>query len=53
MSARGTRDISRQAGMSRSLGPFADSRTVQESNGGYTVSILKEIAERYDLEQGD
>lgn len=34
-------------------GPYADSRTVQESNGGFTVSIPKEIVERYELEQGD
>lgn len=34
-------------------GPYADSRTVQESNGGYTVSIPKKIAERYEIEQGD
>lgn len=39
--------------LSQRRGPFADSRTVQESNGGYTVSIPKEIAERYELEEGD
>ena len=39
--------------MSQRRGPYADSRTVQESNGGYTVSIPKEIAERYDLKKGD
>lgn len=39
--------------MPQRRGPYADSRTVQESNGGYTVSIPKEIAERYELEKGD
>jgi hypothetical protein len=39
--------------MSERRGPYADSRTVQESNGGYTVSIPKEIAERSELEKGD
>jgi bifunctional DNA-binding transcriptional regulator/antitoxin component of YhaV-PrlF toxin-antitoxin module len=34
-------------------GPFADSRTVQESNGGFTVSIPKKIARRYGIERGD
>lgn len=39
--------------MSSGKGPYADSRTVQESNGGYMVSIPKQIAERYDIEKGD
>lgn len=34
-------------------GPYADSRTVQESNGGYVVSIPKQIADRYEIEKGD
>lgn len=39
--------------MESGKGPYADSRTVQESNGGYMVSIPKQIAERYDIEKGD
>lgn len=34
-------------------GLYSDSRTVQENNGGFTVSIPKEIADRYGIEKGD
>lgn len=39
--------------MAPGKGPYADSRTVQESNGGFMVSIPKQIAERYGIDKGD
>jgi bifunctional DNA-binding transcriptional regulator/antitoxin component of YhaV-PrlF toxin-antitoxin module len=32
---------------------FADTRSVQAANGSYTVTIPREIVERYDIEAGD
>jgi hypothetical protein len=34
-------------------GLYADSRTGQKSNRGFVVSILKQIAERDNIENGD